>query len=85
MLTTCLAFAYWYWIELCYRHNGWYPYPIFEQANTLQRIGLFLMSAVLMTISSMVLKTLYHLVNGYEPPKPYKLMKIDAKGLAPTS
>lgn len=22
-LATVLAFAYWYWVELCFKHNGW--------------------------------------------------------------
>lgn len=85
VLTTSIALAYWYWIEVCYKHNGWYPYPLFGQLNTIQRIFLFLASAILMTLSSLGLKMLFHWVNGYEQPKPYKLMKLDAKGLAPTT
>lgn len=23
-LSTALAFSYWYWVELCFKHNGWY-------------------------------------------------------------
>ena len=85
ILTTSIAFAYWYWVEICYQHNGWYPYPLFGQLNTLQRVCLFMASAILMTLSSLGLKMLYHFVNGYEQPKPYKLMKMDANGLAPTA
>jgi hypothetical protein len=23
-LSAAIAFAYWFWIELCYQNNGWY-------------------------------------------------------------
>lgn len=22
-ISSVLAFGYWFWVELCYRHNGW--------------------------------------------------------------
>ncbi|CEI64138.1 hypothetical protein FVEN_g8985 [Fusarium venenatum] len=74
---TTLAFAYWYWVELCFSHNGWYPYPLFELLSTNQRIALFTFAAVLVTVSSSGLKWLYGRVNGYrtaqrEAHKPLK-------------
>jgi hypothetical protein len=38
-LSTAIAFAYWWWIEVCYSHNGFYPYPIFALLTTAQRAG----------------------------------------------
>lgn len=63
-LSTTLAFAYWFWIEQCFTHNGFYPYPIFEIVGTFGRIGLFTTSAVVMTGSTVALKWLYSTVNG---------------------
>ncbi|KAK7426341.1 hypothetical protein QQZ08_007096 [Neonectria magnoliae] len=68
-LSTVLAFAYWYWVELCFSHNGWYPYPLFELLSTVQRAGLFTFSAGLVTLSSAGLKWIYAKVNGYEKAK----------------
>ncbi|KAH6961057.1 hypothetical protein HG530_004808 [Fusarium avenaceum] len=63
---TVLAFGYWYWVELCFSHNGWYPYPLFELLSTTQRAMLFTFAAVLVTVSSSGLKWVYGRVNGYE-------------------
>ncbi|KAL4730446.1 hypothetical protein ACLX1H_002481 [Fusarium chlamydosporum] len=65
-ISTALAFAYWSWVELCYSHNGWYPYPLFELLSTGQRTALFTFAAVLVTVSSSGLKWLYGRVNGYQ-------------------
>jgi len=64
-LSAAIAFAYWFWIELCYQNNGWYPYPLFDLLDTTQRIGLFSASALLMAASTAVLKWLYGRINGY--------------------
>ncbi|KAH6898427.1 FAR-17a/AIG1-like protein [Thelonectria olida] len=76
-LSTTLAFAYWYWVELCFSHNGWYPYPLFELLSTAQRVLLFTFSAALVTVSSSGLKWLYAKVNGYEKSRheAYKPLK----------
>ncbi len=63
-LSTALAFAYWFWVETCFRHNGWYPYPIFEALTTPWRIGLFCFSGALMAGSTEVLKLVYRKING---------------------
>jgi hypothetical protein len=66
ILSTVIAFAYWFWIELCYSHNGFYPYPIFEILTTNQRIGLFAVSGVIMWVVGGGLRVAYAKVNGYE-------------------
>ena len=63
-LSSCIAVPYLAWVEQCYRHNGFYPYPLFDQVSTPIRLGLFVMSAVLMAGSTMALQWLYQRVNG---------------------
>lgn len=55
-------------MELCYSHNGFYPYPIFEQLNPLSRAGLFTLSAVIFTASTFGLKRVQGLILGGEKP-----------------
>ncbi|KAL2001089.1 hypothetical protein VTN02DRAFT_2238 [Thermoascus thermophilus] len=74
-----IAFGYWFWIERCYAHNGWYPYPIFEKLPTPGRVGLFAMSAVTMALSTSVLKWLYGRVNGFGTPTPARSRPGDVK------
>jgi hypothetical protein len=52
--------------ELCYSQNGYYPYPIFEMLTTNQRIGLFVVSGVIMWAVGALLRVVYAKVNGYE-------------------
>ncbi|KAI1304687.1 FAR-17a/AIG1-like protein [Xylaria venustula] len=66
-LSQSFAFLYWFWVEYCYRQNGWYPYPIFDLLSTWQRMLLFAFSAFLMTGSTMLLKWLYRKVNRGAP------------------
>ncbi|KAF2480817.1 FAR-17a/AIG1-like protein [Neohortaea acidophila] len=63
-LSGCIAFGYWVWIERCYQFNQFYPYPLFEILSTPQRVGLFASSALLMTGVTMLLISLYGLLNG---------------------
>lgn len=63
-VSSVIAMGYWFWVEECYRHNGWYPYPIFDVLDVTGRAGLFAGSAVLMTISTLCLKWVYTKVNG---------------------
>jgi len=65
-LSGTIAFGYWFWIELCYSKNGFYPYPLFQMLDQTQRVGLFVGSAVVMTLSTVILKWLYGRVNGVE-------------------
>lgn len=52
--------------EICYSHNGYYPYPIFELLSTSQRIGLFTISGATMWVAGGALRALYAYVNGFE-------------------
>ncbi|KAF2474641.1 uncharacterized protein BDR25DRAFT_322844 [Lindgomyces ingoldianus] len=61
-----ISFTYWFWIELCHSHNGFYPYPIFALLGTWQRIGLFVVSGVTMWLLGAGLRMGYTRVNGYE-------------------
>jgi len=65
-LSGAIAFGYWFWIELCYNKNGFYPYPLFAMLDQTQRVGLFVGSAVVMTLSTVTLKWLYGRINGVE-------------------
>ncbi|KAJ5731879.1 hypothetical protein N7493_003360 [Penicillium malachiteum] len=69
-LSGSIAFGYWFWVERCFQHNGWYPYPIFEQLPTPGRIALFSMSAAVMALSTATLKWLYGRINGFGVPIP---------------
>jgi hypothetical protein len=42
-LSAAIAFAYWFWIELCYQNNGWYAFLLLPP---------FLHPAVLLRLSS---------------------------------
>jgi len=65
-LSSALAVLYWAWVEQCFRHNGWYPYPLFGQLDTTQRAVLFAGAAMAMTGSTAMLKWLYCRVNGLQ-------------------
>ena len=64
VLSTVLAFAYWYWIEICYAKNGFYPYPLFNLLRWEQRVALFAGSAIMTAGTTILLKGLYARVNG---------------------
>ncbi|KIV77869.1 hypothetical protein PV11_09647 [Exophiala sideris] len=64
-LSVFIAMAYWWWIELCYSYNGFYPYPLFAMLDSTQRVGLFVGSALVMAANTMVLKWIYGKVNGF--------------------
>ncbi|KAF2441257.1 hypothetical protein P171DRAFT_457087 [Karstenula rhodostoma CBS 690.94] len=66
LTSTVIAFLYWFWIELCYSYNGFYPYPIFAILNTAQRICLFALSGVAMWAAGAGLRWCYRIVNGIE-------------------
>jgi hypothetical protein len=62
-ISSGIAVAYWFWIERCHEHNGWYPYPIFDVLGTAGRAALFAGSAVAMAWSTLCLKCVYNRVN----------------------
>ena len=60
--------------------TGWrYPYPIFEQLSTTGRIGLFSLSAIVMTLCTVTLKRLYGHVNGFDSDMPHESYPGDIK------
>ena len=63
-LSGAIAVSYWFWVDQCYKYNGFYPYPIFDVLDTPGRMGLFAGSAVLMSVSYLSLKWMYSKVNG---------------------
>ena len=67
-LSAGIATSYWAWIERCFAANGFYPYPLFELLSFPQRVGLFAVSALLMSASTGVLVWVYAMVNGVEVP-----------------
>ncbi|KAI9756494.1 MAG: hypothetical protein M4579_003833 [Chaenotheca gracillima] len=69
VLSGFLACSYWLWIEQCYKHNGWYPYPLFEALSPPYRAALFAGSALGMTLSTVTLKWMYGRVNPPRTPK----------------
>lgn len=77
--STAIAFAYWWWIELCYVYNGFYPYPIFGMLTTYQRIGLFALSGATMWVVGGALRALYAWVNGYETLEALEKVKRNQK------
>lgn len=80
ILSLGIAFTYWFWIEICYSKNGFYPYPLFTLLDTKQRAGLFAASAGLFTLSTIVLKWLYGKVNGVESQSRPGSMKGEVNG-----
>lgn len=71
-LSSIIAFTYWFWIELCYSKNGFYPYPLFEMLGTAERVGLFVGCATTMAMGTGMLRWLYGQVNGREQMKSSK-------------
>jgi hypothetical protein len=65
-VSTGIAVAYWFWVEECFRNNGFYPYPIFDVAGFNGRVGLFVMSAVIMASGMVGLRVLHGVINGTE-------------------
>ncbi|KAI6820101.1 integral membrane protein [Hortaea werneckii] len=63
-LSSAIAAGYWFWVETCASANGFYPYPIFDILDTPQRAGLFAFAALIMGISTVMLRGMYLQVNG---------------------
>jgi hypothetical protein len=79
VLSTSIAFLYWFWIEICYSRNGFYPYPIFALLTTYQRIGLFVVSGAIMWVVGGLLRAAYAWCNGYEQVEEIQKMKSAVK------
>lgn len=63
-LSSIIAVAYWFWVEACYAKNGFYPYPIFDEAGFAGRVALFVGSAFIMAFGVGGIKGVYSIVNG---------------------
>jgi hypothetical protein len=84
VLSSGIAIAYWLWVEACYAQNGFYPYPIFDEAGFEGRVGLFSMSAVVMAAAGACLKQVYGSINGWEVPGKVTAKRGAAKSPAKT-
>lgn len=73
VLSVVIAFLYWFWIEWCFRHNGFYPYPLFELLDYSQRLALFAGCAAVMALITLALKRVYATVNGVGAERPGRL------------
>jgi len=74
-ISSSIAIGYWFWVEECYRYNGFYPYPIFDEAGPQGRVILFGSSAVTMTLGVWALKYTYGALNGSDVPGHIKTKK----------
>lgn len=63
-MSGAVAVGYWVWVEACFQHNGFYPYPMFGQLDTTGRVVLFAGAAAIMAVSTLALKAVYGVVNG---------------------
>ncbi|KUJ14111.1 uncharacterized protein LY89DRAFT_590926 [Mollisia scopiformis] len=63
LLDLVLTFSYWSWIEYCFSVNGWYPYPLLGSLSVSQKLLLSIVSAALMTGSTMVLESVHERVD----------------------
>ncbi|KEF63034.1 uncharacterized protein A1O9_01010 [Exophiala aquamarina CBS 119918] len=73
VLSSVIAFLYWFWIEACFRQNGFYPYPLFELLDNSHRVALFGGCAAVMAVITLLLKRVYAVVNGAGSEWPGKL------------
>ncbi|KAF4555287.1 Hypothetical protein D9617_2g052400 [Elsinoe fawcettii] len=78
-LSGFIAVSYYFWVELCYSKNGFYPYPLFDEAGFTGRIIIFTGSAVVMGIATAALKFIYSSVNGKEMDLKYKPISHSTK------
>ncbi|KAF1920011.1 FAR-17a/AIG1-like protein-domain-containing protein [Ampelomyces quisqualis] len=76
-LSAAVALLYWVWIETCFAYNGFYPYPVFQLLTTVQRLGLFAVSAATMWVAAGALRVVYAWLNGFET-----LEQLDKAGRA---
>jgi len=66
-LSATIAVVYWFWVEACYAKNGFYPYPIFDEAGFAGRVGLFIGSGLIMAFGVGGIKGVYGILNGSAP------------------
>ncbi|RPA93970.1 hypothetical protein L873DRAFT_1703159 [Choiromyces venosus 120613-1] len=71
-----IATGYWVWLEHCFSVNQNYPYPLFNVIETKGRIGVFVGSAVMMTVSTLGIKWVYGKINGVNMVKEAEKKKV---------
>jgi hypothetical protein len=64
MYFSVFAGGYWIWIEHCFTHNNFYPYPLMGLLNRQQRALLFGFATLLCWTSFLTVRGLYSKVNG---------------------
>jgi FAR-17a/AIG1-like protein len=58
------AGGYWIWVEHCFTHNNFYPYPLMSLLNGQQRVLLFTFAMLLCWSSFLSIQVLFKWVNG---------------------
>jgi len=56
--------GYWIWVERCYSYNNFYPYPLLDIMTQEHRLLLFCFATLLCWSSFLVVRALYHILNG---------------------
>uniref|UniRef100_A0A0B7K8E1 Uncharacterized protein n=1 Tax=Bionectria ochroleuca TaxID=29856 RepID=A0A0B7K8E1_BIOOC len=72
-----IAFSYWAWIEYCFSHNGWYPYPFLTILSLWKKLLICISFAVLIMGGALALqwthaqmhKSGYHRKTTSDPAK----------------
>jgi hypothetical protein len=64
MYFSIFAGGYWMWIEHCFTHNNFYPYPLMSILNQRQRTLLFTFATLLCWSSFLSVRALYRKING---------------------
>jgi FAR-17a/AIG1-like protein len=64
MYFSVFGFGYWMWVEHCFTHNKFYPYPLLQLLDSNQRALLFTFATLLCWSSFLTVRSLYRIVNG---------------------
>lgn len=61
--------GYWIWVERCFTHNNFYPYPMLEMMTREQRMLLFGFATLLCWSSFLIVRASYRVLNGKIEPQ----------------
>jgi FAR-17a/AIG1-like protein len=64
MYFSIFAGGYWMWIDHCFSHNRFYPYPLMGFLDKQQRALLFAFATLLCWSSFLSVREIYRAVNG---------------------
>lgn len=70
MFFSAVGGGYWIWVERCFMHNKFYPYPLMALMTREQRILLFAFATLLCWSSFLTVRGLYRKINGEIQRKP---------------